>query len=247
MKILLALKSALQTRKEKIEAALKGIGDPDTAQLSPTVVVALERLRDIAKEDDAALAKFSEFETQAADEVKVAIDAKIAAGELFDKATHTADVAAAEAKGEKKIKDQVAAEKAKADRIAANREAIKKTAGEVAAAALADEVLAAETFAPVASEVDRRVVALKEAGVDPETKKDSFTALLSIAPFDEDGGKVFDAGINTVRIAAGLKPGEKAKVAASRPTHAAASGQPPVTNPGQPASSSEEDKVVYVF
>lgn len=253
MKILAALRLAIMARQQKMDAALKTLGNPDAAQVTPEVIVALERFKDIAKEDEAALAKFSEFETQAKDEVEGVIAARIAAGELFDKAAHAAAVAAAETKGEKKITDQIAAEKQVADRIAANREKVKKADGEVAAAALSDEVLGTEDFAPVAAEVARRVVALKEAGVDPEGKKESFTALLSMSAFDENGKKVFDSGIETVRVAAGLKPGEKAKVAAAapaRPTHAAASGQPTVTNPGrqeQQGGGDDAEKPVYAF
>ncbi len=248
--LIAALKKAMSDLKSKAAAALTKLGPVDQVQATDEVIWALRSIGGTVDEIGSMSAKLDEIEAKFPGEVTAASAAalatRVAAGELVEKSAVDTLVAAAELKGETTVRTQVAAEKAAAAKITARRLEVTTAAGEVAAAALGDAVLAIEDFAPVTAEVTRRALALKGLGIDPEGKKETFAALLSGHPFDDAGKVTFDASIATVRAAAGLKPGQVLPPA--KVQRAAASGAVPVvTNPGAGEDAADVPKRRFAF
>jgi hypothetical protein len=250
--ILAAFTIAMQTLRDKANAALKDMPPLDQFENSREVGFALNTLKYARDEVESMLNRVAEieakFEPEVAAAAKQLVEAQVAAGELVRKA----DVDTAVAAARKEASDQAEAafrqREAEAATVTARRAEIAATHGAEAAAAVTDDSLRGDdaAYAAFKSEFSRRVTALDGLGVNAKDKPKPFAEIACGIPFDADGRGAFDTRLDSIKELVGTRA--SAAAAASTP----GTGQPPAAaaaaSSGSAASAAgDENKVIYGF
>jgi len=224
------LRASIEGIKTRANVALAGMPPIDQFQGATQVVGMINTMEWIEKDVKNLAEHFAGAEAKLAAALEKSaadkIAASLAAGEIVKKTDADAAITAAELRVKGEVEGSYAAEKAKAALAATRRGEIVTLHGADAAAALAEDVLAVEDFdTAVKPEVGRRVAALGEIGVTAAAKRETFTDLLTEAPFTPDGIAAFDKRIGQIKE---LSAPSKGTVAASAPATKPGSGQPTV-------------------
>jgi hypothetical protein len=253
--ILAAFTIAMQTLRDKANAALKDMPPLDQFENAREVGFALNTLKYAKDEVERMLNQVAEIENKLEPEVtaaaKALVEQQIAAGELLRKADAETAITAArkEAKDEAEVAFQLREQEAKT--IAARRKEIETAHGAEVAAAVSDESLKGDAFDDFKTELSRRVAALASLGVTAQAKPKPFAEIACGIAFDADGRSAFDSRMDSIKELVG--PAGTASAAASTPAaKTPGTGQPPAAAAAAAKSGSTDDepekgKVVYGF
>lgn len=241
--LLTLLDQFIASAKAKANAALTGLPPVDQFQGSQQVVGVINTMEwfksDLARMEEQFAGIAAKFDAA----VKTAGDAKLAAaleaGEVIKKSDVDAAIATAKDQVRQEEEGKVAAERTRLSTITARRAELTTAHGADAAAALPDDVVAAEAFDGVKTEVARRIGELEVIGITAAAKRETFAEILVEAPFTDEGKAAFDKQITRIKDIAGIKPGT---ATFTRQPGKPGAGQPTVPAGGAPPETQKQDK-----
>jgi hypothetical protein len=237
------IRKSIEETKTRANAALAGLPPVDQFQGAQEVVGLINAMKWIESDAKNLMERFSGIDAKLTSELEKAAAEKIAAeleaGTILRKTDADAAIAAAKDQVRQEEEGKVAAERARLSTITARRAELTTAHGADAAAALSDEVVAAEAFDGVKTEVGRRISELEVIGITAATKRETFAEILVEAPFTEEGKATFDKQILRIKDIAGIKPGA---ATFTRQPGKPGAGQPPVPAGGAPDPQQKQEK-----
>ncbi len=242
--ILELIEQFIASAKTKANAALTGLPPIDQFQGSQQLVGIINTMEwfksDLARVEEqfgGVVAKYDAAVKQAED---AKINAELEAGTIIKKSDADAAITAAKDQVRQEEEGKVAAERTRLSTIAARRTELTTAHGADAAAALPDDVLAAEAFDGVKTEVARRIGELEVIGITAASKRETFVGILAEAPFTEEGKATFDKQITRIKDIAGIKPGT-ATFNRAPGNGKPGTGQPTVPADGAPQNQKQDE------
>lgn len=239
------IRKSIEETKTRANVALAGMPPVDQFQGAQEVVGLINAMKWIEADAKVLFEKFSSIGEKLTAELEKAAAEKIAAeleaGTIVKKADSDAAITMAKDQVRKEEDGKVAAERQRIATITARRAELTTVHGADAAAALPDDVLAAEAFDGVKSEFARRITELGSIGVTAATKRETFTEILTEAPFNDEGKATFDKQITRIKDLAGGNPGT-ATFSRATGNGKPGGGQPPVPAGGAPERQQQQDK-----